>query len=125
MRPTIGSLFKGRPYPRSLFRAVRKRIGAFGPMKMEVFKTQVSFGRKKKFAWVWLPQMWNRKRGEAVIALTFKNAWGLIRDRRIAEATETSPGHWTHHVIIGKPADIDRQVMRWLRAAYDEAGETE
>ncbi len=84
---------------------------------MEAMKSQISFGTENKFAWVWLPQPWDKKRPENSIILTF----GLrrrIEHERIAQAVEPYPGRWTHHVIIENEADLDQDVRGWLRDAY-------
>ena len=54
---TIEGLFEGQPRSYKLFKAVRKYIESIGPVEVEASKTQVSFGVRTKFAWIWLPQM--------------------------------------------------------------------
>lgn len=93
-------------------------------MKIEVFRTQVSFAAgRKKFAWVWLPQMWFKKRHEGSVALTLKTP-EPIPSSRFAEVTNTRPGNWTHHLIIENASDIDEQVMGWLRHEYQRTMDT-
>lgn len=115
---TVEGFFEGRPESFRLFEALRAEIESIGPVKMAVMKTQVSFGTRRKFAWVWLPQMWVRKRPETSITLTFCLD-REVRHPRIVEAVEPSPGKWTHHVLIDKVEDIDDEVREWLREAYD------
>ncbi len=113
----IGSVFEGRLECLRLFAAVRNMIEAMGPVKLSVARTQVAFGVRRQFAWVWLPQRWTKNRPANSIVLSF----GLdrqIRDRRIVEAVEARPGRWTHHVIIGAESDLDAEVSRWLQEAY-------
>lgn len=84
---------------------------------MEAMKSQIAFGTKTKFAWVWLPQPWDKNRPENSIVLTF----GLgrqIKDDRIAQAVEPYPGRWTHHVIIKNEADLDEYLRGWITEAY-------
>ncbi|NLB26157.1 MAG: hypothetical protein GX820_05620, partial [Bacteroidales bacterium] len=68
---TVEGLLAGRPEALALFHAVRKYIESIGPVTMEAMKSQISFGTETKFAWVWLPQPWDRKRPENSIILTF------------------------------------------------------
>ncbi len=121
MRPpgrwTIRGLFAGRPGSLRRFRMVGRFVRSLGRVKVEASKTQVSFGTGTKFAWVWLPQMWIRKRPQDSITLAF-DARRRIRDRRIADAAEPRPGRWTHHVLIDKESDFDGKVKGWLREAY-------
>ena len=115
---TVEVLFAGRPVSMALFHAVRLYIESLGPVKIEAMKSQISFGSRTKFAWVWLPPPWAKNRSENSIVLTF----GLrrhIEHERIVQAVEPRPGRWTHHVIIEKQADLDEDVRAWLREAYD------
>ena len=59
-------------------------------------------------------------RPEVYLIITF----GLpcrLDSPRIAEAVEPYPSRWTHHVIVEKPADIDRQLLGWIDMAYEFA----
>jgi hypothetical protein len=114
---TIGQLFTDRPGAFRLFGNIRKFIETLGPVTVEATKTQVSFGTPKKFAWVWLPQMYIKKRKENSITLTFAAGRHIIHDR-IAEAVESRPGRWTHHVVIEKESDLDEDIKDWLREAF-------
>ena len=105
---TVEGLFAGRPGELELFHAVRRYIESIGPVRMEATKTQVSFGAKTKFAWVWLPQLWTKKRPENSITLTFDVGRHIVHDR-IAQAVEPRPGRWTHHVFIGSESDLERR----------------
>lgn len=85
---------------------------------MKVTKTQVSFGLKRNFAFVWLPQMYSKRRPEESVTLTF-DLPKRVRDKQIADATEIVPGRWVHHVVVTGPGDITGKVRKWLRAAYE------
>lgn len=115
---TVEGFFEGRPEAFRCFEAIRKEIEAIGPVKLEVMKTQVSFASKRKFAWVWLPQMWIRKRPQTSITLTFCLD-REVRHPKIVEAVEPGPGKWTHHVLIDGIEDLDDEVRLWLKEAYD------
>ncbi len=117
---TITKLFKGRPGAYKLFQLIEKHIKTFGAIKVEAKKTQVSFSTTRKFAWVWLPQMWIRKQPQESITLTFALKC-RIRNRQIKKAVEPYPGRWTHHVVIERPANLTKDVRMWLREAYEQA----
>jgi len=53
----VEDLFYGGPEVLKLFHYVRQYIESLDPVKIESTKTQISFGSKKKFAWIWLPQL--------------------------------------------------------------------
>ncbi len=78
---TIEGLFDGRPVSLLLFQEVRRFIESLGPVNIEATKTQVSFGTKRKFAWVWLPQIWIRKQPDSSITLAFSLDRQIIHDR--------------------------------------------
>lgn len=114
---TVEQLFVGRSKPLALFMHIQKFIISLGAVTMEPMKTQISFGAKRKFAWVWLPQLWTSMRPENSVTLTFDLS-KQVKDKKIAEAVKTRPGHWTHHVIIERKSDLDQDVKGWIRKAY-------
>jgi predicted transport protein len=114
---TLDDLFKDRPDNRKLYDVIERYIKSLGGVNVEVMKTQISFGAKTKFAWVWLPQMWTKKRPEKSVVLTF-DVDHRVSDTRIVESVEPRPGRWTHHVVIEKQDDLDDVVKGWLREAY-------
>jgi hypothetical protein len=102
----VEKIFAGRPEAERLFRQACAFIESIGPVEVVARKTQVAFGRKRRFAWVWLPQMWIKRAPDKSITLTF----GLrrrVKDRRIKESVEPYPGRFTHHVVIRRAADFD------------------
>ncbi|MDD1682651.1 MAG: DUF5655 domain-containing protein [Methanoregula sp.] len=114
---TIEGLFEGRPESFLLFQVVRCFIESLGPVTVGATKTQVSFGAGRKFAWVWLPQIWIQKQPKNSITLSF-NLDRRVRHNRIKQAVEPYPGRWMHHVVIGQESDFDDDVRGWLREAY-------
>ena len=38
---------------------------------------------------------------------------------RIDVATEPYPGRWTHHMMVGSSAEIDDELMGWIKEAAD------
>lgn len=114
---TVEGLFAGRPVSMALFHAVQLYIESLGTVRMEAMKSQISFGTRTKFAWVWLPMPWAKNRPENSIVLII----GLgrqIKHERIVQAIEPRPGRWTHHIIIENEVGLDDDVRAWLREAY-------
>lgn len=114
---TVEGLFSGRPESLHLFQEVRRFIESLGPVTVEATKTQVSFGAKRKFAWVWLPQIWIRKQPDISITLTI-DLDRCVRHDRMRQVVEPYPGRWTHHIVIHQESDFDEDVRGWLREAY-------
>lgn len=112
--------FSDYPEAEILFRHLAEGIEKLGPVTIEVKKTQISFGTKRKFAWVWLPQTWVGNRPGNSITLTFALRQSVSHPR-IAEWVEPYPGRFTHHVVLRQESDIDELVIGWLEQAYSES----
>lgn len=89
--------------------------------KIKVSKTQVSFFRKRGFAFVsFNPCRKAAQRPEVWMTVTF--GLGYRKESpRIDVATEPYPGRWTHHVMVGSIADIDGELLSWIAEAAEFA----
>jgi hypothetical protein len=117
IRKEIDAFFSGHQKRIELYMAVEEMIKSLGPATIEITKSQISFGTKYKFAWVWLPPDSSGKRPKDSIVLSF----GLdhrVESKHIAEAVEPYPGRWTHHIIVQDETDLGADVCKWLRQAY-------
>lgn len=96
-------------------------LGEIAGVRVKVQKTQISFYNKHQFACVSFLRV--RRKAELpdpYLVVTF----GLAHEAcspRIAVATEPYPNRWTHHVILSEPADVDDELMAWIREAADFA----
>ncbi len=116
---TAEAFFANREEQFSIYKAIVSAIKLLGPVKIEVMKSQISFGAKRKFAWIWLPKAWARRpKNSLVLTIGLKRK---ISSCRIAEAIEPYPGRWTHHIIIESEDDLDEDVLSWLQEAYRSA----
>ncbi len=112
--------FSQNPGALPLYEALQRAVlalDAFGPVAVKVSKTQIGFYNRRLFACASFARV-RRKRElpDPWLTVTF----GLdhrVEDPRIAVATEPYPRRWTHHLIIGSPAEVDEQLIGWLRAA--------
>lgn len=109
-------LFAGWPGTFELFNEIRKFLESLGPVTIETTRMQVSFGVIRKFAWVWLPQMYIKKQPVNSLTLTFAVDYP-IEHPQIKQKVEPRPGRWTHHVVIKKNTDFNDTVRQWLREA--------
>lgn len=117
---TLDEYFAGQDEPRQIFEAVRRAIDGIGSAEIRIGKSQVSFRRRKAFAWVWMPgQYLGRKVAPLVLTLGFRR-----RDSspRWKEIVEPAPGRFTHHLELYSPAEVDAEVRAWLEEAWAEAG---
>jgi len=117
---TLDEFFAGYEASRSIFEVLREAIDELGPSEMRVAKSQVAFYRRKAFAWAWMPDRHlHGKHAPLVLTLGFR-----YRDSspRWKEIVEPYPGRFTHHLELYSAADIDDEVIAWLRAAWKVAG---
>jgi hypothetical protein len=84
-----------------------------GPVTEEAKKTSIHLVRHAAFAGV-------ATRRSSLI-LTLKSATD-IRSPRIEKREQASANRWHIEVRLEKPAQVDRQLAAWLKAAYELAG---
>ena len=89
--------------------------------KIKVSKTQISFSRKRGFAFVsFNPCRKAAQRPEVWMTVTF--GLGYRKESpRIDVAAEPYPGRWTHHVMVGSIDDIDGELLSWISEAAEFA----
>lgn len=106
---------------RMLFDLLLPQIEAAGESEMVVSKTQISFRRRRAFAWVWIPEKHlGRRMAPLVLSVSLP-----FRDPspRWKEIVEPYPGRFMHHLELFSPDEIDEAVRAWLRTAYECSGE--
>jgi len=117
---TLNEFFAGHEDSRPIFEVLRSAIEDLGPVEIRVSKSQVSFCRKKAFAWAWTPDRYlHSKHALLVLTVGFSH-----RDTspRWKEIVEPARGRFTHHLELYTTADIDDEVRAWLQAAWTAAG---
>jgi predicted transport protein len=98
---------------RPVYDAVLTAVSQFGPdVSVAPKKSYVSLRRNKQFAIV---QPATRDRVD--LGLNLKGAEPTDR----LEGGNVFSGMCTHRVRLTSPADLDEEVMGWLRAAYEQA----
>jgi hypothetical protein len=117
---TLDEYFSGREESRRIFDALCLAIEALGPAGLRVTKSQVAFRRGKAFAWAWVPEIYLRRGGLAPLVLTLSFP---SRDPspRWKQVVEPYPGRFTHHLELRSEAEIDAEVLSWLRRAWEAA----
>jgi hypothetical protein len=119
----LARFFEGRPEARALFEVVRAAIEGVGHPRIRVTKSQVSFSRRRGFAWAWTPERHlrgNRARPLAPLVLSI----ALPRrdgSPRWKEVVQPARGRWMHHVEIRAADDVDREVWAWIEEAWRAA----
>lgn len=117
---TLDDYFTGYGNAKWLFDVLREHIRSLGPSEVQVSKTQISFRRKRAFAWVWIPE---KHLGRRMAPLVL-NVSLPARDPSPSwkEIVEPHQGRFMHHLELYIPDEIDEEVCGWLLAAYAWAG---
>lgn len=88
-------------------------------VKVKVAKTQISFSNKRGFAFVsFNPCRRAKERPAAWMTVSFGLGYRKEAER-IDVATEPYPGRWTHHVMVGSTAEIDEELLAWIKEAAE------
>ena len=88
-------------------------------VKVKLAKTQLRFSNKRGFAFVsFNPCRRAKERPAAWMTVSFGLGYRKEAER-IDVATEPYPGRWTHHMMVGSSAEIDDELMGWIKEAAD------
>ena len=111
--------FDGRPAELALYEALFRRMEETFPAgRVKVQKTQISFYGRHLFAAASLPVRRRKDWPRTCLVVTIGLGYRLDSPR-VAAASEPYPGRWTHHILVTEADQIDGELMRWLRAAWD------
>jgi hypothetical protein len=102
---------KSDPSARQAYEAVLKATRGFGKVTAEEKRTSVHLvGGKSAFAGVH-----PRKSG---ILLNIRSS-APIESPRIRKVEKVSANRFHNEMLVGAPAEVDGEVLGWLRAAYN------
>ena len=111
---TVKEHFENRvPEVKATYAAILKAAKKFGPVKEEAKKTSIHLVRKSAFAGV-------ATRKTALI-LTLKSD-SDISSARITKREQASANRWYLETRLETPGQVDREIVNWLRKAYELAG---
>ncbi|GAA6492486.1 hypothetical protein K280104A7_20500 [Candidatus Bariatricus faecipullorum] len=122
MDERILQFFEKKPEALPLYAELEEKIRQEIPdVEIRVQKTQISFYKRHMFACVSFARV--RKKADCpdnYIVVTF----GLSHRQdspRIDSATEPYPNRWTHHMLVADAAEIDGEMMGWIKEAAEFA----
>lgn len=95
---------------RKIYSSVIATVEKFGPVTVESKKTSIHICNKSAFAGIRV--MSN------CLALTIKSDKDIV-NRRIVNHEQTSANRWHLDVKLRSAKDIDKELVKWLRNAYD------
>jgi len=117
MNAALDAFFAAHPDSRRIFDVLLAAVESLGPVALRVTRSQVAFWRAHPFAWAWIPGIALR-RPAAPLVLTL-----ALRRRdpspRWKQIVEPAAGHFTHHLELASPDEIDDEVRAWLREAAE------
>ena len=102
-----------------LFQSFEEMLaGSFPAVNRRVQKTQITFYNRHVFACVSFARVRRKAElPEGYMVVTLGLPAPLDSDR-VAVKTEACPGRWTHHIIVSRQADLDEELLSWIREAY-------
>lgn len=112
--------FRGHPLGIAVYRRVRSFLEALGDVEIRVSKSQLSFRRRRGFAYLWMPGRYlNNPGADVVLSVVLPRH---DRSGRFKEVAHPSRGVWIHHLELKRVDEIDSEVEDWLREAAARAG---
>jgi len=111
--PTVDDHFSGRStHVLEIYRSILAASSALGTVTEDPKKTSIHLNRRVAFAGV-------QTRKDALI-LTLKSD-REVKHRRVHKTEQTSANRWHFEVRLNDPAEVDEQVVQWLRSSYELA----
>ena len=113
--------FDGKPLELALYEALFRHLEMeFSEASVRVQESQISFYGRHLFSAASLPVRRKKSWPEHCIVLTIGLSHRLDSPR-VAVAKEPYPGRWTHHILLSDEAQIDGELLGWLREAWEFA----
>lgn len=95
----------------------REVLSRVEDVHIKVQKTQITYSNRHVFACVSFAKVRKAKeRPPVYIVVTFGLAYKK-ESPRIDIATEPYPNRWTHHVLVSREEEIDRELLGWVEEA--------
>jgi uncharacterized protein DUF5655 len=110
---TVSEHFDNRaPEVKATYAAILKAAKKLGPVSEEAKKTSIHLVRKTAFAGV--------ATRKTALVLTLKSDSDVAK--RIARREQASTHRWHLEIKLEKPDQVDRELVGWLKKAYQLAG---
>jgi hypothetical protein len=105
---------------RAVFETVHRITSSFGEVDVRTTPSQITFRRRRGFAYVWLPGRYlARPQAEVVLSIALDRE---LTSPRFKEVAHPATRIWQHHLEVTDITGLDDEVRAWLRSAYDAAG---
>ena len=111
---TVDEHFDNRaPEVKATYAAILKAAKELGPVSEEAKKTSIHLVRRTAFAGV--------ATRKTALVLTLKSDSDVV-NKRIAKREQASAHRWHLDIKLETPKQVDRELVGWLRKAYELAG---
>ncbi|TQJ61029.1 hypothetical protein FBY30_3316 [Arthrobacter sp. SLBN-83] len=115
----VEQFFDGAPTALVLYEAAERMAAALGPHEIRVGKSQISFRRRRGFAYLWRPGVYVKSSVPLVLSLALPRDLGSPRFKQVVHP---SAGTWMHHLELSDSSQLDAEVRTWMQEAYGAAG---
>ncbi|WP_293893278.1 DUF5655 domain-containing protein [Sphaerochaeta sp. UBA5856] len=115
---TAEQFFERFPHSLALYTSVEKALKALGPYRMRVSKSQIAFLAYKPFAYVWVPERYQRGNTAPLVLslpLSFRDETVLWK-----EVHQVRKSTYMHHKELWTAEDLDQKLMALLAHSYQE-----
>lgn len=102
------------------FAWVQAQVAGLGGAELRVAKTQLTWARRRGFAFMWSASRWLGTRGSPCVLSIALPA--LDQDQRWKQAVQVRSGLWMHHLEVPTAAVLDSGIAARLAEAYLAAG---
>jgi hypothetical protein len=117
---TQDEFFSGYETSVQIYQTIMAAIHTLGTVEVRITKSQITFLRRKAFAWVWIPGKYLRgKTAPLVLSVALKRKDG---SRRWKQIVEPKTGIFMHHLELFSSEDINDEVRAWLQESWDTIG---
>jgi len=93
-----------------IYEKLIKELQKFGQLKIEPKKTSIHLGNRFGFAGVYTRSDY--------INLEVHLKHKLV-SKRVSKVEQASPNRYHHRIRMSSPKDIDKELLGWLKEAYD------
>lgn len=98
------------PVVTAIYEKLIKELQKFGAIKIEPKKTSIHLGNRFGFAGVYTRKDYMNLEVHLKTKLTSK---------RVSKVEQASPNRFHHTIKISTPKEVDKELLGWLKEAYD------
>ncbi len=98
------------PIVTAIYDKLINELQKFGALKIEPKKTSIHLGNRFGFAGVYT------RKDYMNLEIHLKNR---LINKRVSKVERASPNRFHHTIKISSPKEVDKELMGWLKQAYD------